>query len=102
MNPLGNANYWDAFLPGFLIAGFAIAFLPWLNRSSSLVRFCVLGACIVVSWRYMVWRVFDTLPPAEEPVNFLVGVTFTVIEALSMVGTTITEFFLIRVRNRSI
>ena len=101
MSPIASMSYWDAFLPSILIVALAIAILPWVSRNNSVVRFCALGVCIVLSWRYMLWRIFDTVPPIDEPVNFVIGFAFTAIEALSMVGTTLTKLFLTRVRNRT-
>ena len=101
MSPIASMSYWDAFVPSILIAALAIAILPWFDRNNTVVRFCALAVCIILSWRYMFWRIFDTVPPIDEPVNFIIGFIFTAVEALSMVGTTLTEFFLTRVRNRT-
>jgi cellulose synthase (UDP-forming) len=101
MSPVASMSYWDACVPGIVIAALAIAILPWVDRNNSGVRFCALGVCVVLSWRYVLWRIFDTVPPIDEPVNFIIGSAFTAIEALSMAGTTLTELFLTRVRNRT-
>ena len=94
-------SYWDAFLPGVVIAALAIAILPWVDRNNSVVRFCALGICVALSWRYILWRLFDTVPPIDEPLNFAIGSAFVTIEALSTAGTTLTELFLTRVRDRT-
>ena len=101
MSPMASMSYWDAFLPGILIVALAVAILPWVDRNNTVVRFCALAVCIILSWRYMLWRIFDTVPSIDEPVNFIIGFSFTAIEALSMIGTTLTELFLTRVRNRT-
>jgi cellulose synthase/poly-beta-1,6-N-acetylglucosamine synthase-like glycosyltransferase len=101
MSALTGASYWDAFIPSAIIVGLAIAILPWVDRNNPWVRASALGLCMFLSWRYMLWRIFDTLPPADQTLNFAIGVIFTAIEALSMVGTTLTELFLSRVRDRS-
>jgi len=101
MNPIVGMSYWDAFLPSIIIGALATAILPWVDRNNPAVRSCALGICIILSWRYMLWRVFDTLPPIDEPINFIIGFVFTVVEVLSMAGTTLTELFLTRVRNRT-
>ena len=101
MSPVASMSYWDACVPSIVIAALAMAILPWVNRNSPLVRFCALGVCIMLSWRYVFWRIFDTIPPVDEPVNFIIGVAFTAVESLSMVGTTLTELFLTRVRDRT-
>jgi len=101
MSPLGDLSYWDAFLPSIVIAALGIAILPWVDRNNPWVRASALGICVVLSWRYMLWRVFYTIPPINQPLNFIVGALFAAIEALSMAGTTLTEFFLARVRSRT-
>ena len=100
MSSVANMSYWDAFLPGVVIAALAIAVLPWVDRNNSVVRFCALGICVALSWRYILWRLFDTVPPLDEPLNFAIGFAFVTIEALSTAGTTLTELFLTRVRDR--
>jgi len=101
MTSASGLSYWDAFLPSIVIAALAVAVLPWVNRSNPWVRASALGLCVILSWRYMLWRIFNTIPPIDEPLNFAVGVFFTAVEALSMVGTTLTELFLSRVRDRT-
>ena len=101
MSPVASMSYWDAFLPGVVIAALAIAVLPWVDRNSSVARFCALGICVALSWRYILWRLFDTVPPLDEPLNFVIGSAFVTIEALSTAGTTLTELFLTRVRDRT-
>src|SRR6185437_237414 len=101
MSQLSGMTYWDAFLPGILIGALAIAILPWVDRNNPVVRFCALGLCVILSWRYMLWRIFDTVPPIDEPVDFIIGFFFVAVETLSMAGTALTELFLTRVRDRS-
>lgn len=101
MSPVAGMSAWDACLPGIVIAACAIAIFPWVDRNNPVIRFCALGICIALSWRYMLWRIFDTVPPLNETVNFIVGLVFTAVELFSMVGTTITELTLTRIRNRS-
>jgi len=101
MSPINAMSYWDAFVPCILIAAAAFAILPWVNRNNTIVRFCALSLCIALSWRYMIWRIVDTIPPIDEPLNFIIGFLFTAIETLSMAGTTLTELFLTRVHNRT-
>ena len=101
MSSVASMSYWDAFLPGVVIAALAIAILPWVDRNNSLVRFSALGICVALSWRYILWRLFDTVPPLDEPLNFVIGAAFVAIEALSTAGTTLTELFLTRVRDRT-
>ncbi len=101
MNPAAGLSYWDAFLPSLIVLALAFAILPWIDRNNPWVRATALGICVFLSWRYMLWRIFYSIPPIDQPLNFAVGFLFTAVEALSMVGTTLTELFLSRVRNRT-
>src|SRR5450631_3983485 len=83
MSPIASMSYSDAFVPSILIAALGVAILPWFDRNNTVVRFCALAVCIILSWRYMFWRIFDTVPPIDEPVNFIIGLIFTAVEALN-------------------
>ena len=95
-----NSNYLNALLPSMLMAIVGVGILPLLNRHNNLVRMCVLGVCIALSWRYLLWRIAFTIPDIGHPVDFVVGVIFTTVEFLSVIGTTLTEIFLSRTLNR--
>ena len=101
MNAASGLSYWDALLPCVVIVALGVAILPWVDRNNPWVRASALGICVFLSWRYMFWRIFNTIPPIDEPLNFAIGVLFVGVEALSMVGTTLTELFLSRVRDRT-
>jgi cellulose synthase/poly-beta-1,6-N-acetylglucosamine synthase-like glycosyltransferase len=101
MNAASDLTYWDAFLPSIIVLALAVAILPWVDRNNPWVRATALGICVFLSWRYMLWRIFDTVPPIDQPLDFAVGFLFTSVEALAMVGTTLTELFLSRVRSRT-
>jgi cellulose synthase (UDP-forming) len=101
MNSSGGLDYWDAILPGLLIVGIAVALLPWVDRRNPTARVIALGVCIALAWRYMLWRIFSTLPPLTDAVDFICGLIFVTVELLSMVGSTVALLFLTRTRNRS-
>jgi len=96
-----GTGYWDAFAPSFALLLIAIAVLPWLDRYNRPARTATVAICIFLGWRYMLWRIFDTLPPVGLTLDFGLGALFTTVEFLSMVGATITLFFLTRTRNRT-
>jgi len=101
MTYASGITYWEAFLPGLVIALLAVAVLPWLNRDNTLVRGCAIGVCLAMSWRYILWRVLDTVPPAGLTWDFAAGTLFTAVEALSILGATTSLIFLTRTRDRS-
>ena len=82
-------TFWEAILPGLLLVALAIAVLPWLNRDRVWARSVPIGICLFLTWRYLLWRAFDTLPPADITTDFIVGIAFFAVEALCIFGTTI-------------
>ncbi len=96
-----GVSYWDAFQPGLALGLLAIALLPWLNRDNTVARTVALAVCIFLGWRYMLWRIMETLPPFGLTPDFALGVFFTAVEMLSMLGTTVALVFLTRTCNRT-
>ena len=93
-------SYLDAVLPALVIGLLATAILPWINRNNTVVRSATIVVGLVLGWRYMSWRISDTIPSADNPVDFLSGVLFTAVETLTMIGATASQLFLTRTRNR--
>jgi len=79
----------------------AIGLLVWLDRNNAVHRAFVCGVAIILIWRYMTWRIFASLPEMGFTLDYGVGVTFVVVETLSMLSTTASLFFLTKIRNRS-
>ena len=101
MTIASGISYWEAFQPGIVLGLLAIAILPWLNRDNTTARTVALGVCILLGWRYMLWRIIETLPPVGLTADFALGVVFTTVEMLSMLGTTVALIFLTRTRDRT-
>lgn len=101
MTVASGIGYWEAFQPGIVLGLLAIAILPWLNRDNTTARTVALGVCILLGWRYMLWRIIETLPPVGLTADFALGVVFTTVEMLSMLGTTVALIFLTRTRDRT-
>jgi cellulose synthase (UDP-forming) len=101
MSVASGVSYWDAIAPGLVMGLLAIGILPWLDRNNTLARTIAIGVCLFLGWRYMLWRITDTLPPLSEPLDFAVGAVFTLVEMLSMLGTTVALFFLTRTKDRT-
>ncbi len=87
--------------PGAVAAGFVIATLPWLRRDSPAARTIVLCIAIALTWRYVAWRVGETLPPFGFTADWIAGAAFAGIEGLALISTTITLGFMTRTRSRS-
>lgn len=95
------SGYGEALQPSFVIIMLAVAVLPWVNRNNTIVRSLVLGICLLLGWRYMAWRLWDTIPPVSQPLNFALGALFVGIECLALIGTTITNVYLTRIKDRT-
>ncbi len=94
-------SYWEAFAPGLALVLIAMAVLPWLDRNNTVARTGAIAVCLVLAWRYMLWRILDTLPPVGLTLDFGLGVLFTAVEFMSMLGSSLALFFLTRTRDRT-
>jgi cellulose synthase (UDP-forming) len=94
-------TFWDAILPGLLIGLLMFAILPWVNRNNVIARGLLIGACLAMMWRYLLWRIFHTLPPVDASMDFAVGVVFLVVEVLCAIGTSVSLVALTRTRSRT-
>lgn len=91
----------DALMPGLVIGGSLLLVMQSVSRASAAARVVVISLCVWLMWRYMLWRVGETLPPMDFTLEYLVGFVFMVIEGLSMIGATFSMFWMIRARTRS-
>lgn len=101
MSYASGVTYWEAFLPGLAIIFLAAAILPWLDRENRWARTGAIALCIFVSWRYLLWRIGDTLPPVGLTLDFAAGIIFMIVEALAMIGGTLSLMFLTRTSDRT-
>ena len=92
---------WEALLPSLIMAACLIAVLPFLDREEKYARAAVVGGITILMLRYLVWRVADTIPPAGLTADFIVGVCFTSVEALMLVGSIPSLMYLARFKSRS-
>jgi cellulose synthase (UDP-forming) len=101
MTTIAGVGYWDALLPAIVVLLLAIAILPWVNRNNTFVRSIAVAICIALGWRYMAWRIFETIPSPANPIDFFAGSLFTAVEAFAMLGATASQIFLTRTRSRT-
>lgn len=100
MNPVASTFLANAWL-GIAAGGIAIASLVWLDRNNAMHRTIVCSIAIILMWRYMTWRIFTSLPEMAPTLDYGVGITFVTVEMLSMLSTTMSLFFLTRIRDRT-
>ncbi len=101
MSYASGVTYWEAFLPGLAIVFLAVAVLPWLARENNWARTGAIALCLFMSWRYLLWRVGYTLPPPGLTLDFAAGAVFMLVEALAMIGGSLSLMFLMRTRDRT-
>ncbi|MEM8643792.1 MAG: glycosyltransferase, partial [Pseudomonadota bacterium] len=101
MTYASGITYWEAFLPGVLVLFLAVAVLPWLKRDNDWMRAGVIALCLVVTWRYALWRIGYTIPPVGLTLDFFTGILFVTIETLATIGGTCCLLFLMRSKNRT-
>ena len=100
MSPLATTILNGAW-PGIVAACLVVATLPWLRRESAVARSIVIAVSVTLGWRYMLWRLSDTLPPVGFTPDYVAGVIFAGVEALALLSTSLSFFFLTRIRNRT-
>jgi cellulose synthase (UDP-forming) len=91
----------DTMAPGLLVIGAALIALPWMSPRNERARMAVVAVIIVLMWRYMVWRWLYTLPPMGFSLEWILGLIFTMVETLAMLGTTIGLITLTRLSDRT-
>jgi cellulose synthase (UDP-forming) len=85
-----------------VVVGLALLLLPLTTPKSTLIRVLLLGLTTVLGWRYMIWRITETVPSAAEglTLDVIAGWTFVTIEALALVSSTTAYLLLTRRKDR--
>ncbi|MBN9061749.1 MAG: glycosyltransferase [Rhizobiales bacterium] len=71
-----------------------------MKREWRFARLGVMAVSVALLGRYLVWRLSSTLPPLDTPLDFTVGVIFLTAEALTIIASMMSLFFLMRTRER--
>jgi cellulose synthase (UDP-forming) len=91
----------DSLALTLLVIGSGMLALPFLDPKDDRARIALFGICVVLTWRYVVWRFAATLPPLALSVDSLYAWGFAIIEALACLGWTFGFVNLSRTRSRS-
>lgn len=67
-----------------LVIGLRLTVLPLLNPMKWYWRALLLGAAAILSWRYVIWRITETLAPLDWTADALFSWGFAMLEALSV------------------
>ena len=92
-------SYLSSFAGAAIVLGLALILLPAFDRSSGWVRVFLLGLTTFLGWRYVYWRITETVPAGSGP-DALAGWAFVTIEALTLVSSTLAYLILTRRRDR--
>ncbi|MCK1493318.1 glycosyltransferase [Bradyrhizobium sp. 180] len=90
-----------AFAGAAVIVGLRLAVLPLLSPTRWYWRALLLGAAVVLSWRYVEWRFTETLAPLGWTADALFSWGFAMLEALTVLSSSIAFFILTRVKERT-
>ncbi|MBN8909155.1 MAG: efflux RND transporter periplasmic adaptor subunit, partial [Rhodospirillales bacterium] len=89
-----------AFAPGLAALGLCLLLMTTMKREWRFARLGVMAVSVALLGRYLVWRLSSTLPPLDTPLDFTVGVIFLTAEALTIIASMMSLFFLMRTRER--
>lgn len=93
-------EYGAALAPSLVILGLALLILPFCRPQDPIVRGILFGAAILLAWRYMAWRVTATIPPPGLDIDALAGWGFALLEAATLLSSSIAFLILSRTRDR--
>lgn len=86
--------------PGLLILAFGLAVLPRFRRDAQPIRALVFLAVIVLGWRYLAWRLEETIPAFDFSIDAIVAWLFLLIEAMALLATSTTALLMTRTLDR--
>ena len=90
-----------AMAPAIIAGAFLFAVLGWLPTGWRPLRVVLAVVSVTLLARYLVWRYQYTLPPIDEPLNWVAGWAFILVETLALSSAALAMLFLSRVRDRS-
>jgi cellulose synthase (UDP-forming) len=86
--------------PALLALGFGFAVLPLFRPDSQPMRALVFATVVVLGWRYIVWRLEETIPDFDFSIDAWVAWTFLALEASTMVSATVAFTVMSRTKDR--
>jgi cellulose synthase (UDP-forming) len=87
--------------PTLAAVGLLCALLPWASRDNPIVRLALITVSLLLTWRYLIWRMADTLPQFGLSAEWVLGIAFMMAELLTAIGATLTWIMLSRTCSRS-
>lgn len=97
---LALGDYDAALAPALIVLGLALLILPLCRRDDPVVRAVLCITAVVLAWRYMAWRVAETVPELGWDTDALFGWGFVILEAGTLLSSTLAFLMLTRTRHR--
>jgi cellulose synthase/poly-beta-1,6-N-acetylglucosamine synthase-like glycosyltransferase len=97
-----SSSEWETYSLSMLVAGFFLCVAPCLPRQQTWARLLIIAIALAVSVRYLVWRLWDTVLPAD--LASAAGVWYVcvyLVEVISFVNYSIFYLMLSRWKERS-
>lgn len=85
-----------------VVVGLRLLVLPLLDPKLWQWRALLLGVTMLLAWRYMIWRFTDTVAPLGWTADAVFSWGFAILEALTVLSSTIAFIILSRVKERSL
>ncbi|MET3890329.1 cellulose synthase (UDP-forming) [Bosea sp. OAE506] len=90
----------SAFAGTALVLGLRMLLLPLLDPQRWYWRALLLGGAMAMAWRYMIWRLTETTAPLAWTWDAVFSWSFAILEALTVVSSSVAFFILSRVKDR--
>lgn len=78
---------WIAWIPGAAFLAALLLLLPAISPNNLLVRRALILLVLALSIRYFWWRIEDTIPEIEKPLDFIFGLLFLGLELMLAFST---------------
>ena len=92
--------YSASIAPTLLVLGIGLVMFGLLRPTEQPARALAVVAVILLSWRYMAWRFTETIPPFDGRPDAIASWLFALLEAGTVVSSTLAVTILSRTRDR--
>ena len=90
-----------AFAGAAIVLGLRLTVMPLMDPRRWYWRTLLLAGAVLLSWRYMIWRLTETTAPLDWTAEALFSWSFALLEGLTVVSSTLSFLILTRVRERT-
>jgi len=80
----------DSIAPALVEIGLLCLLIAWFSQNNALARAALVVITLIVTWRYFLWRITDTIPAFALSADRICGITFLSAEILTGIGATST------------